>query len=110
MNYYQAIIGSIFAFFLIIMVYIYEQDKNDQRNIRELIKKSIDRSVQKCKNCEIIRKERIVGGKIADPGQYPWLVALIYASSEELFCGGSIVSNRFILFALIFHNLLRILI
>ncbi|KYN21550.1 Serine proteinase stubble, partial [Trachymyrmex cornetzi] len=42
-------------------------------------------------------QERIVGGKNADPGEWPWMVALLNAGRQ--FCGGSLIDNIHVLTA-----------
>lgn len=48
---------------------------------------------------EIDRNLRIVGGAVARVGQFPHAVALILhlTKSRSSFCGGSIISSRFII-------------
>jgi secreted trypsin-like serine protease len=45
----------------------------------------------------------IVGGRPADPGEYPWMVALVNASaadpSDGQFCGGSLIDAEWVLTA-----------
>lgn len=44
--------------------------------------------------------ERIVGGQLASSGQFPYQAALFMSDgSKSWFCGGSIISNRWILTA-----------
>ncbi|KAG7517865.1 coagulation factor IX [Solea senegalensis] len=43
--------------------------------------------------------KRIVGGEAVTPGEIPWQVALVLHPSGELFCGGSILSKRWIITA-----------
>ncbi|KAM8910418.1 coagulation factor IXa isoform 3-T6 [Spinachia spinachia] len=43
--------------------------------------------------------KRIVGGDVAIPGEIPWQVALMERPSGELFCGGSILSERWVITA-----------
>ncbi|XP_072251603.1 coagulation factor IXa isoform X1 [Leuresthes tenuis] len=43
--------------------------------------------------------KRIVGGREAIPGEIPWQVALIARPSGHLFCGGSILRDRWIITA-----------
>ncbi|XP_028272184.1 coagulation factor IXa [Parambassis ranga] len=43
--------------------------------------------------------KRIVGGEAVAPGEIPWQVALIARPSSHLFCGGSILSERWIITA-----------
>ena len=40
---------------------------------------------------------RIVNGVITTPGSYPWTVGIQFG--DKLYCGGSIISNRFIVTA-----------
>jgi secreted trypsin-like serine protease len=40
---------------------------------------------------------RIIGGSAAERGQFPWQVGLIIESSA--FCGGSLISERWVLTA-----------
>lgn len=42
-------------------------------------------------------KDRIVGGEEAAPNQWPWMVAIII--DDSWFCGGSIISENFVLTA-----------
>ncbi|XP_041653746.1 coagulation factor IXa [Cheilinus undulatus] len=44
-------------------------------------------------------RKRIVGGRVVLPGEIPWQVALIARPSGQLFCGGSILSERWIITA-----------
>ena len=51
--------------------------------------------------------KRIVGGKFADPGEWPWQALLQWQNgtgvykreSNTTFCGGAILSNHFVLTA-----------
>ncbi|XP_035524765.1 coagulation factor IXa [Morone saxatilis] len=43
--------------------------------------------------------KRIVGGEVVIPGEIPWQVALIARPSGQLFCGGSILSERWVITA-----------
>ncbi|XP_070769721.1 coagulation factor IXa, partial [Enoplosus armatus] len=43
--------------------------------------------------------KRIVGGEVVVPGEIPWQVALIARPSGQLFCGGSILSERWVITA-----------
>ncbi|XP_032383059.1 coagulation factor IXa [Etheostoma spectabile] len=43
--------------------------------------------------------KRIVGGEMVIPGEIPWQVALIARPSGEIFCGGSIVSEQWVITA-----------
>ncbi|KAL7863249.1 hypothetical protein SRHO_G00122330 [Serrasalmus rhombeus] len=42
---------------------------------------------------------RIVGGSQAAPGEIPWQVALVMNSTQQVFCGGSIVSELWVITA-----------
>lgn len=43
---------------------------------------------------------RIIQGTPAEPGQFPWQAALQFQTADGgFFCGGSIISDRFILTA-----------
>ncbi|XP_007254449.3 coagulation factor IXa [Astyanax mexicanus] len=44
-------------------------------------------------------RKRIVGGTQATPGEIPWQVALVVRSTQQVFCGGSIVSERWVITA-----------
>ncbi|GAA6223011.1 coagulation factor IX-like [Lates japonicus] len=49
---------------------------------------------------ELLRPfKRIVGGKEVAPGEIPWQVALILRSTGALFCGGSILRERWVITA-----------
>lgn len=43
----------------------------------------------------------IVGGQLADPGEYPWMAALYFGSNPSTgqYCGGSLVAPRFVVTA-----------
>jgi len=43
--------------------------------------------------------EKIVGGQPAAQGQYPWMAAMVNKGQQTNFCGGSIISNSYILTA-----------
>jgi secreted trypsin-like serine protease len=42
-------------------------------------------------------RHRITGGSVAERGQFPWQVGLIIGGSS--FCGGSLISERWVLTA-----------
>lgn len=44
-------------------------------------------------------KSRIVGGNAALPGEIPWQVALVSRSTQQVFCGGSILSPLWVVTA-----------
>lgn len=44
-------------------------------------------------------RKRIVGGDLVIPGEIPWQVALIAYPSGQLFCGGSILSEQWVITA-----------
>ena len=41
--------------------------------------------------------QRIVGGVVADPNEFPWLVGL--SLNDTWFCGGSLINEKWILTA-----------
>ncbi|XP_034453206.1 coagulation factor IXa isoform X2 [Hippoglossus hippoglossus] len=43
--------------------------------------------------------KRIVGGEMVTPGEIPWQVALVLHPSGEIFCGGSILSESWVVTA-----------
>ncbi|KAG7225761.1 hypothetical protein INR49_014412, partial [Caranx melampygus] len=43
--------------------------------------------------------KRIVGGEAVTPGEIPWQVGLVLRSTRALFCGGSILSRRWVITA-----------
>ncbi|XP_062281899.1 coagulation factor IXa isoform X2 [Scomber scombrus] len=43
--------------------------------------------------------KRIVGGEVVIPGEIPWQVGLIAHPSDRLFCGGSILSEKWVITA-----------
>jgi len=45
------------------------------------------------------RSTRIVGGKVTEVNEYPWQVGIVTAGSSSVWCGGSLISNRWILTA-----------
>ncbi|MCI4379969.1 hypothetical protein PGIGA_G00234530 [Pangasianodon gigas] len=44
-------------------------------------------------------RTRIIGGHSASPGDIPWQVALVIHSTQQVFCGGSILSERWVITA-----------
>ncbi|KAB5571247.1 hypothetical protein PHYPO_G00222830 [Pangasianodon hypophthalmus] len=44
-------------------------------------------------------RTRIIGGQSASPGDIPWQVALVIHSTQQVFCGGSILSERWVITA-----------
>jgi len=42
---------------------------------------------------------RIVGGFIASPNSFPYQIGLMLASSTKPFCGGTIISTKYVLTA-----------
>ncbi|XP_028315575.1 coagulation factor IXa isoform X2 [Gouania willdenowi] len=44
-------------------------------------------------------RRRIVGGEVVIPGEIPWQVALVAVPSTQVFCGGSILSERWVITA-----------
>jgi len=45
------------------------------------------------------RSTRIVGGEVTEVNEYPWQVGIVTARSSSVWCGGSLISNRWILTA-----------
>ncbi|KAG1665093.1 Transmembrane protease serine 2 [Nymphon striatum] len=44
-----------------------------------------------------VRQSRIVGGKEAEPGSWPWLVGLHGGQEEVFFCGGVLISDSWVM-------------
>ncbi|KAF4091318.1 hypothetical protein AMELA_G00035590 [Ameiurus melas] len=44
-------------------------------------------------------RTRIIGGDSASPGDIPWQVALVLRSTQQVFCGGSILSEQWVITA-----------
>ncbi|CAL8138324.1 unnamed protein product [Orchesella dallaii] len=42
---------------------------------------------------------RVVGGKTADPFEFPWLTAIVDSNTRLAFCGGSLINDRYVLTA-----------
>ena len=42
---------------------------------------------------------RIVGGRPADKGAWPWMAALLDKEDEQPFCGGALISDQHVLTA-----------
>jgi len=45
------------------------------------------------------RRSKIVGGEVTEVNEYPWQVGIVYKNDNRVFCGGSLISNRWILSA-----------
>nr|AOW41608.1 trypsin [Euphausia superba] len=45
------------------------------------------------------RATRIVGGQTTEVNEYPWQVALVSRGSTQVFCGGSLINDRWVLTA-----------
>merc|ERR1712180_454353 len=45
------------------------------------------------------RNTRIVGGQTTEVNEYPWQVALVGRGSSSVFCGGSLINDRWVLTA-----------
>lgn len=43
--------------------------------------------------------DRIVGGSLAEPNEYPWIVAIMHMNNNQIWCGGSIITTEHILSA-----------
>ncbi|XP_066982820.1 chymotrypsinogen 2-like [Macrobrachium rosenbergii] len=52
-----------------------------------------------CKCGRVNRGTRIIGGQSTEVNEYPWQVSLVYRNTNESFCGGSIINDRFIVTA-----------
>lgn len=48
---------------------------------------------------ETLRSGRVWNGRLAAPGELPYQVGIVVLLSRQGFCGGSIVSNNFVLSA-----------
>lgn len=59
----------------------------------------IELAVAETKNGDLVLEPRIVGGKDVKEGQIPYQVSLRLPAADLHFCGGAIISNRFILTA-----------
>jgi hypothetical protein len=46
---------------------------------------------------ETLRSGRVWGGRNAEQGELPYQVGIVVLLSRQAFCGGSIVSNNFVL-------------
>lgn len=44
-------------------------------------------------------EDRIVGGSLAEPNEYPWIVAIMNTHQNQIWCGGSIITTEHILSA-----------
>ncbi|XP_055636250.1 proclotting enzyme-like [Toxorhynchites rutilus septentrionalis] len=53
------------------------------------------------RGCGISTKQvpKIAGGRPADPGEWPWMAALITNQAQQSFCGGVLVTDRHVLTA-----------
>ncbi|CAH1402817.1 unnamed protein product [Nezara viridula] len=45
--------------------------------------------------CGMSKKGRIVGGTVALPNEYPWMVMLTMRYSNEVLCGASVINEKF---------------
>lgn len=52
-------------------------------------------------NCSAIplAKGYIVGGKQAEPGQWPFLAAILFKPTNQFFCGGNLITDKHVLTA-----------
>jgi len=54
---------------------------------------------KKC-NCGLAsRKKRIVGGKETEVSEYPWQIGMVHTGKSSVWCGGSVISDQWILTA-----------
>jgi len=78
-----------------------KRERNKRRKKKKAKKKGHPRDNLKftasCE-CGITKKQRIVNGEESGAGDWPWMVTL-ETSSGGYYCGGSIISNRFVLTA-----------
>ncbi|EAT40468.1 AAEL007796-PA [Aedes aegypti] len=53
------------------------------------------------RGCGISTKQlsKIAGGRPADPGEWPWMAALVPNSGQQQFCGGVLITDRHVLTA-----------
>lgn len=53
------------------------------------------------RGCGLATKQfpKITGGRPADPGEWPWMVALMVRDDETNYCGGVLISDRHVLTA-----------
>lgn len=75
--------------------------KNNCKNIHLNAHPSADCCFKQvdCKCGKVDRTTRIVGGVETEVNEYPWQIGLVRPGSERVFCGGSLISNRWILTA-----------
>ncbi|XP_066986862.1 serine proteinase stubble-like isoform X3 [Macrobrachium rosenbergii] len=53
-----------------------------------------------CQPCGTVnRVSRIVGGVETEVNEYPWQVAVVYAGTNSVFCGGSLLNDRIVVTA-----------
>ncbi|XP_064099771.1 transmembrane protease serine 9-like [Macrobrachium nipponense] len=53
-----------------------------------------------CQPCGTVnRVSRIVGGVETEVNEYPWQVAIVYAGTSSVFCGGSLLNDRIVVTA-----------
>lgn len=52
-------------------------------------------------NCSTFPQAKgyIIGGKQSDPGQWPFLAALLFKTTRQFFCGGNLITDRHVLTA-----------
>lgn len=50
-------------------------------------------------SCGLNFKTRIVGGTIAKPDDWTWMAALLRKADDDQFCGGALISDRYVLTA-----------
>ncbi|XP_050033995.2 uncharacterized protein [Dermacentor andersoni] len=54
---------------------------------------------QLTKSCGLNFKTRIVGGTIAKPDDWTWMAALLRKADDDQFCGGALISDRYVITA-----------
>lgn len=53
------------------------------------------------RGCGVATKSypKITGGRPADPGEWPWMAALVTSPRDSAFCGGVLITDRHVLTA-----------
>ncbi|XP_031634257.1 serine protease Hayan-like [Contarinia nasturtii] len=71
------------------------------KKIIELLRKAPRLADLACRSQGEIATPRIIGGEGTEDGEFPWMAALFYLDGNKLVyrCGGSIISNQFVLTA-----------
>lgn len=61
----------------------------------------VEDEVQTDRGCGLATKQfpKITGGRPADPGEWPWMAALLTRGPDKAFCGGALVTDRHVVTA-----------